>query len=279
MIKTSTLESFLNPPRAFSLFPFWFWNDELKLEEILRQIEDFEAHGVFGFVIHPRMGLPKSLVWMSDNMLDFVEFAVFEAAKRKMRVILYDEGMYPSGSACGQVVAANPSHAARCIDKVLVKNREDFQLPSGWNLLTFARGPEGDFAVVEKPSGGVIRGIHYVDDAETQEDLPPAADILNPEAVQSFIGLVHERFAKRLKKYFGSTILGIFTDEPNPVGRDVKGLPGTRDILSHVKRILGYDFLPHLASLWYDATPESKRYREDYHRAVSRRLEETFNSR
>ena len=67
------------------------------------QIGDFEAHGVYGFVIHPRIGLPRDIGWMSPKMLRLMKLAVEEARRRKMYVILYDEGMYPSGSASGQV--------------------------------------------------------------------------------------------------------------------------------------------------------------------------------
>ncbi|UCC99634.1 MAG: hypothetical protein JSW66_07055, partial [Phycisphaerales bacterium] len=41
------------PPAEFSLCPFWFWNDALSQREIIRQIENFQAHGVHGFLIHP----------------------------------------------------------------------------------------------------------------------------------------------------------------------------------------------------------------------------------
>ena len=51
--------AWLDPPREFSVMPFWFWNDELDEAEIVRQIADFEAHGVYGFIIHPRVGLPR----------------------------------------------------------------------------------------------------------------------------------------------------------------------------------------------------------------------------
>lgn len=74
-IANPTLREFYNPPREFSLLPFWFWNDELSETEILRQIADFEAHGVFGFVIHPRVGLPRSIGWMSERMLHFMRVA------------------------------------------------------------------------------------------------------------------------------------------------------------------------------------------------------------
>jgi len=63
---TSMLDTFRNPPTEFSVLPFWFWNDELDAEEIRRQVGDFEEHGVYGFIIHPRVGLPRSLGWMSE---------------------------------------------------------------------------------------------------------------------------------------------------------------------------------------------------------------------
>ena len=72
-------ELFKNPPRAFSTLPFWFWNDVLDEDEIKRQIRDFDNKGVHGFIIHPRKGLPKSIPYMSDLYLDYVEVAVKEA--------------------------------------------------------------------------------------------------------------------------------------------------------------------------------------------------------
>ena len=88
-----------DPPREFSQAPFWFWNDDLTKAELLRQIEDFQSHGIHAFVIHPRAGLPRSVDWLGERMIGFMRFAVREAARRGMWVILYDEGMYPSGSS------------------------------------------------------------------------------------------------------------------------------------------------------------------------------------
>ena len=84
-------EIFRDPPREFSVMPFWFWNDTLLDEEIIRQIADFEAHGVYGFVIHPRIGLPEDTGWLSPKMIHSMHVAIEEAARRKMNVILYDE--------------------------------------------------------------------------------------------------------------------------------------------------------------------------------------------
>jgi len=38
-------------PWEFPVMSFWFWNDTLKDEDIIRQIADLEVHGVYGFVI------------------------------------------------------------------------------------------------------------------------------------------------------------------------------------------------------------------------------------
>ena len=83
-------EEFRNPPREFSLMPFWFWNDTLTDQELLRQVADFEAHGVYGFVIHPRIGLPKEQGWLSPAMIHSMKLVIKEAKRRGMYVILYD---------------------------------------------------------------------------------------------------------------------------------------------------------------------------------------------
>jgi len=209
---------FIDPPREFSVMPFWFWNDTLKEEEIIRQIADFEAHGVYGFVIHPRIGLPENVSWLSPPMIEAMNVAISEAARRKMYVILYDEGMYPSGSSSGQVVARNPSHAARGLAKIDLRPGEKPKLVPGQNLITIINRPGGkQVAIIDLPSGGVIRGLHYIGEGTDKliEESPPAGDILNPDAVKSFMELVYERFATEFGDYFGTTILGIFTDEPS----------------------------------------------------------------
>jgi hypothetical protein len=277
-------KEFIDPPREFSVMPFWFWNDTLKDEEIIRQIADFEGHGVYGFVIHPRIGLPTDLKWLSSKMIHAMDVAISEAAKRKMYVILYDEGMYPSGSSGGQVVARNPAHAARGLGKIDLKPGEEPELPAGAKLITILERPQGSrIAVIEQPSGGVIRGLHYLNEGEQRlrEDSPPAGDILNPAAVTSFIELVYDRFAKEFGKYFGNTIIGIFTDEPSPLGRgSARGVvPGNASLLPQVNRILGYDITPFLADLWYTDNPDSRKHRNDYNRAINICLEENYYKR
>lgn len=267
-----------NPAHEFSLMPFWFWNDALREEELARQMAEMQDKGVHGFVIHPRVGLPRDIGWMSARMLHFVRFAVEEAARRGMYVVLYDEGMYPSGSSSGQVVQRNPAHQCRCLARIELAGEAAPPLPAGHNIVAVVPRANGQrIAVVDRPVDAFIRGLHYIGDGPA-EDEPPAGDILNPEAVASFIELVYDKYAATVGDYFGSTVLGIFTDEPGLLGRcrerDVR--PGTTGILTHVNAYLGYDFTPHLPALWYDDEPDAAYYRAVYRRAVNKRLEETY---
>ena len=285
IIKAQTVpKDFINPPHEFSIMPFWFWNDTLKDEEIIRQITDFETHGVYGFVIHPRIGLPENVKWLSPEMIHAMDVAIKEASRKKMYVILYDEGMYPSGSSSGQVVARNPEYAARGLSKIDLKPGEIPNLKGGQRLVTIIDRPEGQrVAIIDQPSGGNIRGLHYIGEGSKQikEESPPAGDILNPDAVTCFMELVYDRYAKEFGKYFGSTVLGIFTDEPSPLGRGTaRGIvPGNASLLPQINKILGYDITPFLADLWYDDTPDSKKHRIDYNNAVNICLEENYYKR
>lgn len=249
-------QQFADPPAEFSPIPFWFWNDALSEEEIICQIHDFHAKEVAGFVIHPRMGMPREIPYLSEKYMDLVETAVSEAADLGMRVILYDEGMYPSGSACGLVVQQNPALASRGLrlqeitcDKGSGPVRVPISLSPGETLVSaqavikpsagevqlgtalmlecendgvsFTPPAQGNWSVllfIETPSQGTIRGVHPGQD-DGEPDAPLAADLLNPDAVRTFITITHERYYQRLHRYFGTTVFAFFTDEPDLLGR------------------------------------------------------------
>lgn len=206
------------PDREFTPIPFWFLNGDLDHEEIRRQMKDFCDHGVYGVVLHPRMGLPERIGYLSSEFFGYIRTAVRLAAELDMRIVLYDEGMYPSGSANGQVVQGHPEFVSQGLALVDVVHRED-------KVLALIR----EKALVARPSGGTIRGIHFGED-DGELNAPASADILNPDAVARFIELTHEAYYREFREYFGSTIIGFFTDEPDILGRNVQGMfPWTRD--------------------------------------------------
>ncbi len=195
--------------KEFTPIPFWFWNDYLTEEEILRQMKEMKDKGVEGFVIHPRKGLPKKIEYLSEEYFHFVRYAVSKAKEMDMKVVLYDEAMYPSGSCHGAVVRSNPDFASKGLMKC--SKEED---PAGTLVASC-----DDAGYVMVPSHGTIRGVHPGED-DGEENAPASADLLNPGAVAAFIELTHEVYYRELKEYFGDTIIGFFTDEPNILGRN-----------------------------------------------------------
>lgn len=201
-----------NPPREFTAIPFWFLNGELTAEELRRQLADFAAHGIYGVVLHPRMGLSPDITYLGERYFALIRTAVEAAAALDMKIVLYDEGMYPSGSASGLVVKDHPELASEGITLAQTV------LP-GDELLAQA---ESGTLVVRK-SGGTMRGLHWGED-DGEKNAPKTADILNPAAVSRFIELTHEAYYRELKEYFGAAIIGFFTDEPSILGRNVSGM-------------------------------------------------------
>ena len=237
--------AFLHPAAEFGPIPFWFWNDDLDHDEIKRQIHAFLEKGIPGFVIHPRKGLTEAYRYLSENFMDSVAVAVEEAEKLGMFVFLYDEAMYPSGSAGGLVVKTNPQYASKGLRMTVLEAGE--ALPTfgegNWFVSALCRWEDGcrSFDSLEEAvafranqpctltyftmvyTKGHIRGVHPGEDDE-EPNAPASADLLDPEAVKTFIRITYDAYYNRLSRHFGKTIQAIFTDEPSIMGRGP--LPG-----------------------------------------------------
>lgn len=199
------------PDREFTPFPFWFLNGAFSHKELRCQLEDFAVHGVYGVVAHPRMGIPKHIGYLTDKYFSYIRTIIKTAHELNMKVVLYDEGMYPSGSAKGFVVEGHPHLASEGITLVQ-------EMSEGDELL--AETEKG--LLVARKSRGTMRGIYWGED-DGEPNAPASADILNPEAVDRFISLTHDAYYNHFAEYFGSTIIGFFTDEPSVLGRNPRG--------------------------------------------------------
>ena len=148
--------------------------------EVRAKVAAIGGQGIESFIIYARSGL--ELEYMGDEWLTVCEWFCDEAERRGMKVWLYDEYNWPSGTCKGRV--PNENDAWRYAEYGVFRN------PDGTFRWTSALAPAGWVNVCE------------------------------PAAVARFIELTHEVYAKRLARWFGSkTILGIFTDEPgHPVG-------------------------------------------------------------
>jgi len=275
MKSDKTLQNFISPPEEFSPIPFWFWNDELDEEKIKNQILSLKEHGIDAFVIHPRIGLPDSIGYLSDEFMHYVSLAVKTAKENNMKVVLYDEGMYPSGSANGKVVKSNPDFANKCLIEVkqnaqavvaapplkdsdvliasLAVKIIDGTLKASKVINIGESFFEKDIKLwnfthyIMTFSESTIRGIHFGED-DLEPHAPKAADLMNIEATREFIRCTHERYYEVLGDYFGDTVIAMFTDEPSPEGRfsPESSIPWTDDFLIYLKKELPIEKLPLL---------------------------------
>lgn len=169
------------------IIPFLAVTGQPAERDLLRKVDALQRDGYEQFLIYARSGL--QVKYMGDEWLDAVETLCREAERRNMKVWLYDEYNWPSGTCKGRV--PNESLAYRYHEWAVFRNADGTYR---WDN-TFA------------PAGWV--------------------NVCDPRAVRRFIELTHEVYERRLAKYFVSkTIRGMFTDEPgHPTAISFKGTP------------------------------------------------------
>ena len=163
------------PVRGDGMIPFLAITGKPTETEVRAKVAAIQAQGIESFLIYARSGL--ELEYMGEAWLKLNEWFCDEAEKRGMKVWLYDEYNWPSGTCKGRVPSENDA----------------------WRYAEYGvyRNPDGSYrwATALAPAGWV--------------------NVCEPAAVARFIELTHEVYAKRLARWFkNKTILGIFTDEP-----------------------------------------------------------------
>jgi len=287
---------FTNPDADHRLAPFWFWNHDIKEEELLWQIREMHRQGVGGFCIHGRCGLITQ--YMSSEWMDLCEVAVREAERLGMKVYLYDDLDFPSGSAAGRV-GEDPELRSSALKVAFQAEVEcgaliDAEVEAPDGLVAVLAVPIADGTCVTDPDSVLDLRDHVTENriswtAAAGRWLVMAlarqvwsggynrclGDYLNPAAMRKFIELSHQPYTQRLGDYFGKTVVGIFTDEPATTYIE-PAIPWTRRLPDEFAADHGYDLLSALPSLLLDAGPESHKPRTDYWSTVGRLYSDSF---
>lgn len=285
---------------------FYLLNDRLTEEGLRSQLSDFRDKGIYGVVLHPRVGMTRDMPYLSRAFLDRMRFIVREAGRFGMQVYLYDEASYPSGSGHGLVVEGHPEFRARgvrlkaCPAEQAAQVMEEMArakefigvvglfsaaLDEKGRIRSLRRQADGQalraaggtaLILEEAYTGGVIRGLHP-DEDDASPNAPPYADILNPEANARYLQVVHEVWYQALKEYFGGTIRAMFTDEPHFGGkrtaRDFRAwTPGFETYLA--EHGMEFEALP---LLWLDGLDgREAEVRRRFDEIVAQRLRESY---
>ena len=114
------LHSFQIPAAEFTPGYFWYLADKLDETVLSAQIKDMAEKGAKTVIPHPLpVGFRKSMgsrmepEYLSDGYFEKYRAIVDECERSGSKCYLYDEGGWPSGSACGQVYAADPERFAQ----------------------------------------------------------------------------------------------------------------------------------------------------------------------
>lgn len=114
------LNSFITPDVSFSPVYIWVWNDICTKDIIDEQLAEMQRLGMRAFYILPepaefRPGsMPTNLSpgYLSEEFFELCAYAIDKGTSLGMNCWIYDEGGWPSGSACGKVVKDHPEYSA-----------------------------------------------------------------------------------------------------------------------------------------------------------------------
>lgn len=305
-----TEQEFKNPPAWFRGAPFWAWNNKLCKEQLIRQIGYFKDMGMGGYHIHCRVGLDTE--YLGEEFMDCVAACVQEGKKQGLYTYLYDEDRWPSGAAGGLVTKHEEcrSRYLHFVPGVAGKIKEEERSIEAGKINEEARLIESEEAINGRLlaayrivlKGGCLASYEKVDSGASGEDIwrlylkvaDPSPwfnnqtylDTLNKKAVERFIQITHESYARLLGNEFGNAIPSIFTDEPQfehkktlDYAEDRKSLilPYTDGFEEYYRNRYGEDFLEHFPVIVWELPDKGvSAARYQYHDGIAELFASSF---
>lgn len=212
--------------KVYRCVPFWSWNDTLKADELVKQVEWMNENGVGGFFMHARGGLKSE--YLGENWFECIKACSEKAKELGMESYAYDENGWPSGFVGGKLLEDIENH-----DRYLTYEIGEYDEKS---LVSYEIKGQFLKRTTEKCDNCLNVYEHYS---------ASNADILNPEVVDKFIELTHKEY-HNLDTY---DLKGFFTDEPQ---YQRWGFPYTKMIPKYFKEVYSEDVLDKLGLLFLE---------------------------
>ena len=272
-----------NPDKEFRSAPFWAWNSKLTEVELRRQIRLFKSMGVGGFFMHSRVGLDTP--YLSDEWFNMINACIDEAKKCNLNAWLYDEDRWPSGAA-GGLVTKHPEFRMKLIYlyEISKEDVKQYKLPDNIIAL-FAAKVAGikakdvrkvkynNYQTLKKGETLIVFTLQYAPNTSWYNGYC-YIDPMNKTAVKKFIEVTHEAYKSNCGDYFGKTVPGIFSDEPQ-MGFVTTVLEWANDTHystpynEEIKKIIleryNYNLFDHLVEIFFDVEDiDFSRARVDY---------------
>ncbi len=299
---------FKHPTKRYRPCAFWAWNDMLDIEELKWQVREFAEKGFGGYFMHSRIGLATP--YLSEEWMNCVRACLKEGKKIGIDSWLYDEDRYPSGFAGGLVSAkgdeyrgryvfvreVNFEEALKALKETSVLGVFEIHFSSVMYMEVFRRINKPDeikgdgrlfvFKITLAPYGGLYTGNDWIEISSPPYVVKHSrlfssfryndgsyVDLLNPKVTEEFLKVTLDVYAKQFKEDFGEGIPGIFTDEPNYLGRNT--IPWTEEMIEVFRKNNGYDILEKLPLLYFEGEGFHK-VRYDFWKTVALRFIEAW---
>ncbi len=282
---------FQDPPREYTVRPFWFWNGRLDAREVEQQIEQMVSQGVYGAYVHNRNGLETP--YLSEEYFQVVRAGFEKARKLGFLLGFVDEYEWPSGEVRdiwqqglpSRVIAANPDFRMRSLGYVEKEVRGPVRVelaPVGqFQCALAARLLDEDALDAETltdisarvterglrwdaPAGRWLVMMFYLHTSQGRDG--GLVDLLNAAAVRKFLDLDYEEYYRRFGEHFGTTMDSTYVDHEGDYGYRIAWTPALFETFRMMK---GYDLRTSLPLLMHNGGKRTPKVRCDYLDVIS----------
>lgn len=311
-MKDARLSEVLGGREENYLLPF-YWQHGTHRDRIPEQIERIYQSGCRALCAesrpHPDFCGPE---WWAD-----MDVILAECEKRDMKVWVLDDKRYPTGYANGWIETKYPHLRQReiieeHIDVLGPASDTSFLVSKTWEddeilgVYAFKRTDEG-----EETTGGYIDLTPTLTEGNVYFDVPEGLwrvyiytntrrgnrgnyiDMVSAESCKVLLKAVYEPHYEHYAKYFGTTFMGFFSDEPSfgnsmatrhpvdpsgherPLGTVGMALPYNPRVIEMMSEELGEYALPYMGELWF-ASEHAPATRLAYMNAITALYRDNF---
>jgi hypothetical protein len=283
---------FQNPPRRYTIRPYWFWNDRVEGARLAQQIQMMVDRGVYGASVFPIDGLRTP--YLTDAW-----FQAFGEALAKAQQVGFDLNFiidfdWPDGEARdpwlldpvqGRVVKADPAFRMRSLGYVRKQlqgpteltveapDKIEFAVAARWlgadqidgdSLTLIESGIDGPRLTWRAPQGDWEVVPFYL--MPSQEVYGGQVDLMNSKAIQTYIRIALDPYYQRFQGAFGKNISYLIADHEGAYGTPIAWTP---ELFATFQRMKGYDLRKNLPYLFFEGGRMTPKVRCDYFDVVS----------
>lgn len=296
------------------IYPF-FWLRENETDKIAENLKAVYDCGIKGICVE---GRPYE-AFAEDKWWVDVEFILERCAEYGMKVWILDDKKFPTGYAADYIVKHGREGEKLCVfshftdvvgpvkdgavlikyykidptDEILgiyaCKREPNSNLLTG-EVTDITGGIDGDFVYFDLPEGGYRISVVIKTAAGYSDENKQRIDFISPEAAKLMVKAVYQPHYEKFKKYFGNTLEGFFSDEPNlgnrgylhkfkvEFGEYYAYYPWSDELQNILQAEVGDNALSMLPFLWNGSTKGVEaEIRTAYMDAVTRLYEKHFS--